>query len=104
MPQPTGSGSANPNAYQNVATSIFGDNQPTEHIDGGNIPAGTADSGGAAPIYAANQGINYPPVVPPGSGSSGGNGWSNTTVNYGAFGRRRFQRTVELDAHAPCRR
>lgn len=81
MPQPTGAGSGNANAYQNVATAIFGDNQPTEHIVGGNIPAGTADSGGAAPIYAAGQGINYVPVPPPGAGSGGGNGWSNTTVN-----------------------
>ncbi|HEV3154110.1 MAG TPA: hypothetical protein VGZ02_09935 [Candidatus Baltobacteraceae bacterium] len=81
MPQPSGAGSGNANAYQNVATSIFGDNQPTEHITGGNIPAGTADSGGAAPIYAASQGVNLAPVIPPGAGSSGGNGWSNTTVN-----------------------
>ena len=81
MPQPTGAGSGNANAYQNVGTSIFGDNQPTEHIVGGNIPAGTADGGGAAPIYAAGQGINYLPVPPPGAGSGGGNGWSNTTVN-----------------------
>jgi len=80
MPQPSGSGSGNPNAYENISTSIFGDNQPTEHIDGGNIPAGTADSGGAAPIYAANQGIDLNPI-PSGGGSSGGNGWSNTTLN-----------------------
>ena len=81
MPQPTGAGSGNANAYENVATSIFGDNQPTEHIVGGNIPASTADSGGAAPIYAASQGINYTPVPSPGTGSGGGNGWSNTVVN-----------------------
>lgn len=58
VPQPSGAGSGNPNAYSNIANGVIGDNQPTEHILGPGIPAGTADSGGAGPIYASGQGIN----------------------------------------------
>lgn len=77
--QPSGSGSANSNAYLNIATSIYGDNQSSEHIVGGGIPAGTANSGGAGPIYAANQGVNYPAAAPP--TNTAGTGISNTVAN-----------------------
>ena len=75
--QPAGNGSGNANAYLNNATSIFGDNQPTEDIVGGNITAGTHDSGGDAPIFGTSTGIDYPATL----GNGGGNGWSNTVSN-----------------------
>jgi len=57
VPQPSGPGSGNAGAYINIANGIVGDNQPTEHILGPGIPAGTADTGSATPVTTGGQGF-----------------------------------------------
>jgi len=57
VPQPSGPGSGNAGAYINIANGIVGDNQPTEHILGPGLPAGTADTGSATPVTTAGQGF-----------------------------------------------
>lgn len=56
--QPTGSGAGNTGSVTNLADGVFGDNQPTEHILGPGIPAGTADSSSSTPLTTSGQGIN----------------------------------------------
>jgi hypothetical protein len=56
--QPTGSGSGNTGAVTNLANGVIGDNQPTEHILGPGIPAGTSDGTQSTPLTTSGQGIN----------------------------------------------
>lgn len=56
--QPTGSGSANTGSVKNLVNGVGGDNQPTEHIIGANVPTNTADGGTATALTTAGQGVN----------------------------------------------
>ncbi|MGB8267692.1 MAG: hypothetical protein WCE44_15310 [Candidatus Velthaea sp.] len=56
--QPTGAGSGNAGSVTNLANGAIGDNQPTEHVLGPGIPAGTADTNSATALTTTGQGIN----------------------------------------------
>lgn len=68
--QPTGPGSGNAGAVTNLADGVIGDNQPTEHILGPGIPAGTADSSSSTPLTTAGQGINNTTLTSTGGASN----------------------------------
>jgi len=76
--QPTGNGSGDAGAVQNIVNALWGDNQPTEHVLGPGIPTLTADSTTTSTITTTGQGLNNT-VSPPGSGYA--NGASNLVLN-----------------------